>query len=112
MIITIAAVLMVGFITVAIVGVREAQAGIRRMETEAGRGMSAGSNAQVPMHTQWATIAGPVDALEASRFTSSLLALDKAQKQLTRNSPTPGHAEPSSLESVLQPLSKNLVRES
>lgn len=111
MIITIAAVLMVGFITVAIVGVREARAGVRRLET--GSGSLGGQELEEEKDSaRCMTSAGTVDALQASRFTSSLLALGKAQKQLTRNSPAPEHAEPSSLESVLQPLSKNLVRES
>ena len=105
MIITIAAVLMVGFITVAVVGVREAQAGVRRLEAAAGAGHFRDNKESAP--DGWSA---PVDAMEAGRFTSSLLALDKAQKQLSRNSPTPANAESSSLESVLQPLSKNLVR--
>jgi hypothetical protein len=104
MIITIAAVLMVGFITVAVVGVREAQAGVRRLEA-ATAGHFLENNGST--HDGWSA---PVDAVEAGRFTSSLLALDKAQKQLSRNFPIPANAESSSLESVLQPLSKSPVR--
>ncbi len=111
MIITIAAVLMVGFITVAIVGVREAQAGVRRLEAASGNSSSSGAErAQPSMH--WNTDVVPVEALQESRFTSSLLALSKVPTPSTRISPVPGHAESSSLESVLQPQSKTPVRES
>ncbi len=103
---------MIGFITVAIVGVREAQVGVRRMETDPAHFLHGEDEEKTAAHpARWSASEKPIDALEANRFTSSLLALGKAQKQLTRNSPVLENVEPSSLESVLQPLSKNPSRE-
>lgn len=113
MIILFAAILLVGFITVAVVGVREAQIGVRRLEAEPTHFLNGEAEESSASHpARWSTAAASVDALEDSRFTSSLLALGKAQTPRTHNSPVPVSDELSSSESVLQPLSKSLSQES
>jgi hypothetical protein len=112
MIFTIAAVILVGFITVAVIGVREAQLGVGRLDTESNQFSYREDDEMKSSHpARWSSSAGGVDALEANRFTSSLLALSKAQTPLTHDSPKHAHDELSSLVSLHQPRSKSLSQE-
>jgi hypothetical protein len=109
MILAVAVFMLLGFLTLAIVGVKEAQLGVDGFVAE--RDYSSGNEEAARAQKEadhWASTATPLDAVEASRFTSSLLSLGTAQTLLTRNSPEPAHDVSSSSESVLQPRSKNL----
>ena len=112
MIVAIAAILVVGFITVAAVGITEARSGIKHLEDDGDFGLCNFRNTfESSYPARWVPAVTTVDALEANRFTSSLLSLGKAQTQGRHDSPGLVHDESSSL--VLVPLtqSKNRAQE-
>ena len=113
MIIAITAIFLVGFITVAVIGMREAKTGLDSLEAERAYAVSSEEQSHERSHpARWHSSVYSADGLEASRFTSSLLALSKAQTQWTHSSPERVPAESSSLVSVPQPELKSLSRES
>jgi hypothetical protein len=112
-ILAVAMFMFLGFLTLAVVGVREAQLGVHGFATE--RDYLSGSEGDelAAVHPDgWTSRAIPLDAVEASRFTSSLLSLSKAQTRPQHSSPAHAHDESSSLASVRQPQLKNPSQES
>jgi hypothetical protein len=113
-ILAIAVFMFLGFLTLAVVGVRGAQLGVHGFETDPTYfpGKKEEDRLERVHEVSWTSTAIPVDAVEASRFTSSLLSLSKAQTRLMRNSPEHAHDESSSSVSVHQPQSKSPSPES
>ncbi len=113
MIIVLTAIFLFGFITVAFVGLREAKLGVDSLQAQPDYQAEAApvQPAEQVHPARWHSTVCSVDGLEASRFTSSLLALSKAQTQWTRNSPAHVRAESSSLALIRQPESRSLVQE-
>lgn len=94
-----AGVLILALAALAFIGITDARLGVERLERE----LDASSGAiDLPF-----TMAAEVDALEAARFSASLLCLSKAQREAVRNSPARVSDESSSLVSVRPVQSKS-----
>jgi hypothetical protein len=97
MLITTAGIFLMAFVALAVVGVADARAGVRRLEREMdvqGPGPEAGFGASSSL------LATKIDALEEARFSASLAALSRVQQSVVRNAPEPVLDESSSLVSV------------
>ena len=94
-----AGVLVLALAALTFIGITDARLGVHRLERELD-GSYEGNDPGL-------SLAGEVDALEAARFSSSLLCLSKAQQEGVRNSATPESAESSSLVLVRPVQSKS-----
>jgi hypothetical protein len=108
MILVLTAILIVGFISIAVIGIKEAEVGVRRLEAETSQSHPIDPEESTPMHpSQWSPATSSSDPMEESRFTSTLLSLSRAQIRLMHSSQGPALDESSSLVSVRQPQSKS-----
>ena len=107
MLLAAAGVLILGFIALAVVGVSEAHMILHRLDVEADAIKLADRlrNEHLALKVE-----REVPVVDEARFTSSLLALSKAQTQVRSSSPEPVHDESSSLVSVPLARSKSPVR--
>lgn len=94
-----AGLLLIAFLALAFVGITEARTGVRRLEQDIEQ-----SNVT---QEAFAFQGGFAETeISAARFSSSLLALSKAQLQARHNSPEPVHVESSSSALAPRPQSK------
>jgi hypothetical protein len=94
-----AGVLILALAALAFIGITDARLGVERLERE----LDASNGAtELPF-----PMADEVDALDAARFSASLLCLSKAQQEVARNSPALVNDESSSLVLVRPAQSKS-----
>jgi hypothetical protein len=103
-----AAILIVGFLGFAFIGITAARAGVHQLEAEVDM-MAAARIATAKSQSEDEGVKAPIDvkqeALDANRFSSSLISLSTSHSLAKRNSPEHVHDESSSLASIPQPRS-------